>query len=363
MRFMKFLSLCTVFIGTVIGAGFASGSEIWTFFGKYGFMGFFGVLLCSLIISICGGGILAGVYDGDFTSFAEFCKLLGGKKTGKFFSFLGVAFMYSALCIMISGSGALFSQEFGKSYLFGCLFMTVICFFVFITGVKGLAAINLFLTPFMIVGITLLGIFTILTHSTNVSGIYSDLLTVSESWVSVLIYVSYNILTVPAVIIPMKDYIFSRKCAVFAGISGGIVLGLCGLLMYFSVSCCRFSTQLPALSLAMSFSSGFGIFYGITLYFSMLTTALGNGCAVMEILKKKLPQAPAILLSFVICSSAVIPAMWGFANLVSSLYTIIGYGAVLLTFLLISYSLKKLKLSATQHQKPLLSQQTTTKQQ
>jgi len=343
MKFLKFTSLCTVFIGTVIGAGFASGTEIWTFFGKHGFWGLFGVILCGIIISLCGAGVMAGLYDGDFATFNDFCIMLGGKKTGRFFSFLGGIFMYSALCIMISGSGALFSQEFGKTYLFGCVFMAVICFFMFISGVNGLAGINLFLTPLMLMGIILLGFFSLSTRSLNVANVYSDLLTFSRSQISAVIYVSYNLLTVPAVLAPLKDCIYSRKCGIYAGITGGVILGFCGLLMYLASIYSDFSTGLPALTLAMKTSHYFGIFYGIALYFSMLTTALGNGYAVVDIIKRTAPATPRFIVAFAVCASAVLPALWGFGNLVNSLYTAIGYGAVLLTFLLVSYSLKKLK--------------------
>ena len=132
MKFFRLFSLCMVFAGTVVGAGFASGLEIWVFFGKYGIFGFSGVLLTGIVISLCGAGIILGVFDGDFTTHDEFCRKICGRYSGSFFSVLGIVFMFSAFSIMLSGSGALFSQEFGRSYCEGVIFMAVICFFVFI---------------------------------------------------------------------------------------------------------------------------------------------------------------------------------------------------------------------------------------
>lgn len=37
--------ICFVIIGTIIGAGFASGKEIYTFFSIYGINGLWGILL------------------------------------------------------------------------------------------------------------------------------------------------------------------------------------------------------------------------------------------------------------------------------------------------------------------------------
>lgn len=344
MKFFRLFSLCMVFVGTVVGAGFASGLEIWVFFGKYGIFGFSGVLLTGIVISLCGAGIILGVFDGDFTTHDEFCRKICGRYSGSFFSVLGIVFMFSAFSIMLSGSGALFSQEFGRSYCEGVIFMAVICFFVFIYGAKGLTAINLILTPLMLFGITFLGISELLTCDKSVSLVFSDLLTVSASWVSSVIYISYNLLSVPAVIIPLKSIIPSRKSAAAAGLYGGVLLGICAVLMYLSSLADGFaSTTLPALTLASKHSRFFGIFYGITIYFSMLTTALGNGFGVLETIHSKFPVFPRKTLSAMLCITAFIIALSGFDTLVNKLYTVIGYCSVPLTFLLVSYSLKKLR--------------------
>lgn len=39
------LKICFVIIGTIIGAGFASGKEIYTFFNIYGPKGFLGLII------------------------------------------------------------------------------------------------------------------------------------------------------------------------------------------------------------------------------------------------------------------------------------------------------------------------------
>ena len=46
------LKIVFVIIGTLIGAGFASGKEIYTFFYSYGEKGIFGIIISSLLIGI-----------------------------------------------------------------------------------------------------------------------------------------------------------------------------------------------------------------------------------------------------------------------------------------------------------------------
>ena len=46
------LKVVLVIIGTLIGAGFASGKEIYVFFNKYGSCGLYGMILSGIILSL-----------------------------------------------------------------------------------------------------------------------------------------------------------------------------------------------------------------------------------------------------------------------------------------------------------------------
>ncbi len=342
MKNKKVFSLSMVITGTVIGAGFASGLEIWTFFGKWGIWGLFGVILCGIIISVVGCGIILGANFKEFSSYRDFCEIVCGKICGKFFYILGAFFMFSAFCIMISGSGAIFSQELQKSFSGGTFFMTLICFFIFLAGYKGIEKLNLFLTPIMILGIIILGIYSIIWETKNVT--LTDLLPVSAAAIHALIYVSYNFLSVPPVVIACNPRGLSYKKCITSGALCGIILTLCGFFMYCASLTPSFAlTTVPALTLARKIEENFGIFYTLTIYFSMLTTAVGSGFGVIKILREKFLGTKDFFICSFICICGYFVASFGFTALVNTLYTSIGYCALLLTFLLIKYSLKTLK--------------------
>ena len=46
----KILKIVFVMIGTLIGAGFASGQEIYIFFYQYGMKGIFGIIISSILL-------------------------------------------------------------------------------------------------------------------------------------------------------------------------------------------------------------------------------------------------------------------------------------------------------------------------
>ncbi len=345
MELKKTFSLAMVYIGTVVGAGFASGLEIWTFFGRYGIFGLFGVIVMGLILSLCGAGIMLGVYNNRFNSYKQFCKVIAGEKSAFIPLFLGRFFMLASFCIMLAGSGAVFSQELGLPYFLGVVFLGVVCLIVFVCGIKALTFISCLLTPLMLLGVTMLGIYSLSYDCRSVTANLSSLLTVAGSAVSAIIYVSYNLLSVPPVIISLKAQFPSKMGTVKAGLWGGILLGIAGLFMYYSSLTEGFSAYtVPALALAHKVGDNFALFFGITIYFSILTTAISCGYGLISEIHGKFPCLSLPIVSLLVVVSACILSALGFSELVNTLYTALGYAAVLLTLLLINFSLKELKL-------------------
>ncbi len=337
----KIFTGAMIFTGTVIGAGFASGQEIWIFFGSYGGAGLSGVLLAGIILAVTGMGIFLGISDGDFSSYGEFCEKTGGKAAGSFVAALGTIFMFATVCVMFAGSGALFSQQLGLDYRAGVVFMAVICFLCLIFGIKSVSVINCVLTPLMVLGIMILGFFSIIYGCCSAAAGYSSLLSVSGSFISAIVYVSYNLLAVPSVLVSTPK--ISKREAVFAGFTGGGLLGALGLIMYLiSVKPGFMTAELPALRAANIINANFGVIYGVLIYFSMLTTVIGNAYGLVSAICARFgfsffPTSAVIILCA--CAASVL----GFSRLVGSLYVSVGYAAVLITVLLMVYSLKKLK--------------------
>ena len=47
-------AIAMIYVGSIIGAGFASGREIWQYFGVFGKMGIIGLLLAGCLFIIFG---------------------------------------------------------------------------------------------------------------------------------------------------------------------------------------------------------------------------------------------------------------------------------------------------------------------
>ena len=63
-------------IGSIIGAGFASGQEIYLFFYKFGKNGLYGLLLCSFLISFVIYKVLKIIFEKDIDSYRNFLNII-----------------------------------------------------------------------------------------------------------------------------------------------------------------------------------------------------------------------------------------------------------------------------------------------
>ena len=65
-----------VIIGTLIGAGFASGQEIYLFFFSYGIEGLIGIIVSSVLMGITIYKTLVLVYAYNVKNYKEYLELL-----------------------------------------------------------------------------------------------------------------------------------------------------------------------------------------------------------------------------------------------------------------------------------------------
>ena len=118
-------------IGTLIGAGFASGQEIYLFFYRYGLNGIIGLLLCSVLIGIITYKTFLIIHKNKINTYEEFLsKVFKSKTIIKISNIVINAFLLITFYIMLSGFGAYFEQRFQINSIIGTFILAIICFFV-----------------------------------------------------------------------------------------------------------------------------------------------------------------------------------------------------------------------------------------
>ncbi len=330
------IKITSIYVGTVIGAGFASGREIVEFFGVYGVKGIWGMFITGILFSLVGSLLLVKVYDNKITGFDELVSTIFGKKVGFVIDTIITFSLYTGFSIMISGSGAIFKEELGLSYNIGILIMVVLSFIVFLFSLEGLSFVNSILVPLLIIGIIFTSFYLNIREGYNFSNIEGATLTRKGNFItSSLLYLGSNCLIVLVVFSSLLPMIDNRRTAVLGGLTGGIILGILGisiltsmLIYYNEVS----SLDIPMLKICGYIGDSYRKFYAVIMWIAMFTTALANGFGFMNRISK---EKNKILSTAIFCILAIPLAKMGFSNLVGVLYPIFGFiGVMMMVFVL-----------------------------
>lgn len=332
----QWIKIASIYVGTVIGAGFASGREIIEFFGVYGLKGVIGIIISGILFSLLGSLLLLKIYNNKVKGFDELVGKIFGDKFGIVLDTIMTISLYTGFSIMISGSGAVFKEELGMSFNFGIIVMVVLSFIVFLFSLEGLSFINSILVPLLIIGIIFTSIYLNIREGYDFSNIKGSNLTLKGNFLSSsLLYVGSNSLIIIIVFSSLLPLINSRKTAVLGGTIGGAILFVLGLsilssmLIYYN----EVSTMdIPMLRISNYISNSYRKFYAIILWIAMFTTALANGFGFTNKFSKSKYK---VLITGGFCLLSIPLAKLGFANLVGIIYPIFGLiGFVILVFIL-----------------------------
>ncbi len=322
------LKIGAIYLGTVLGAGFASGQELVLFFVRFSRRGLLGCLIAGLLFCLLGSLILSKAYALPEKTYINYLETIFKKRTAGFLAFITEIFLCAGFCIMLSGTGAFFKERLSLSPAIGIIITDAICLSVFLGNLKGLSLVNLILTPIMIFGTVYVSLYTILTDC-------------QPAWLPqvsshgrflpyAFFYVGYNMLTGAAVLVPASAIAEDSKTAAWGGVLGGALLTLmavlCSIALFLSEKV--WSSALPMLMLAENAGSFAYILYSMVLYMAMLTTAVSTGFSVVE----RIHQAGAgrAYAAFSVCLLAIPLSFVEFSVLVKYCYVFFGVLGILL---------------------------------
>lgn len=333
------------YIGTIVGAGFASGQEMLQFFVSFGRIGLIGILIVTVLFIYFGYIIMELGWKLNASSHLPIVKKVGGRYLGVFSDVVITFFLFGALTAMIAGSGALFHQEFNLHPLLGSLFMATITVFTVLGGFNSIINSISIVVPFLILSAVLVCIATLLSaiplSEISHSGIERPIMLRNWLWSSIL-YISYNIVPSISILGPLGKQAQDRKSIKNGAILGGAGLGI-GAAAIFLALYVNFDSikhlEIPMIMVARNISPLVRSIYAIILLAEIYTTAVGDlyGFAA-RICNLNTKKATLVVLT---CSClAFLASLTGFSNLVKYLYPAVGYCGVLTLICLIYYRYK-----------------------
>lgn len=324
------IKIAFVYIGLIIGAGFASGREILEYFNLHTRTNPLPIILAAAMFGLVSYLILSKSLRLGISDFGEFVDVTAGKLS-LFVKTIMYLFMFCGFFVMLSAGGTLFSSALALDHKYGVIALAIICFLVFSFDIRGIVAINSILVPLMICGITYLSVSSLLYGSAPVSSFSDNML------LSAVCYVSYNTITAGAVLVPLYS-ILSKKSIRAGVIFGSVSLGILIFVIWAALNVFYdriLYSEMPLFDMAAMRGEIYRVIYTAILFMSICTTAVSHGFGILSRFSFR-SKAARVAAAGVFCLAAMPFSDLNFSLLVSALYSVFGYfGLIWLVILII----------------------------
>lgn len=345
--------IASIFIGTIIGAGFASGNEIVQYFVSQGWWGLGAIVIATWGFYALGKIALKLGYHLKTRNYAAAISPSAHPFPRYYSDAMITISLFGTFVIMVAGAGGLLSKLFGLPEWLGSVTVGILVVLNLIHGIKGLIKIQEILVPYLIAGcvlVSLYGIFAPVSSETvNAETLSSPLLV---HWIpNGILYVAFNFQLAIAVLVPLGAMAEDEHT-----LNQGITWGALGLFagsaaIFFALMLNQgmFGTHAyPMVALAERASQILGYAYAAVLVFGLYSTAIS--CFYGTIVRMQ--AVPAfnkmghIVGMIVVSVLGVLLSKFGFSDLVGRIYPILGFGGLLVMVFMVLAARRKIVLKS-----------------
>ncbi|MBO8162911.1 MAG: hypothetical protein H0Z34_04210 [Brevibacillus sp.] len=319
----KSVQVAATYIGTVVGAGFASGQEILAFFTSYGPWGTVGIAMAAALFMWLGYKMMSIAGDIGSPSYESFNRSMFGPFIGRAINLIVFVTLLGVTTVMLAGSGAIYEEQFGLPYLIGILCTIGLGIIALNKGLKRLLVVNSIVVPLM-----LLFSFMILFSEPIAASALPAQTPARYGFVwKAILYVSFNLAMAQSVLIPMGYHIKNRAIIKRGALLGGLGLGF--MLMVSHVAMLSNWHDVRFMDIPMAFITEqwhdyLGLFFIIVLYAEIFTTLISNVFGITEQLREVFVLSERTI-QFLLFGTSFTFCLFGYSNLLLFLYPLFGY--------------------------------------
>lgn len=343
------IKVISILIGTIIGAGFASGKEIYVFFKIFGNLGIVGIIVSTILTGLI---IYSTLYiskkkyiksNQDFLDTISNNKINTIQKTTKIIlkNIINV-FLIISFFIMVAGWSAYFKQKYNLPIFITAGIMGILLYLTFLNNIDGIMKISSYIVPILVIII----LFIAFKNISMPEIIYSinDSKNTVPIWYIILnavIYSSYNSIMLIPILISVSETLKNVKDIKKVTIITSIILLVLSLCIFQILNLAQFdinNVELPILEI-LSNNGIQEILYSIVVIIAIFTTAVSAGYGFLENIKNKNQYKKTAAL---ICLLAIPISYLGFGKLINIMYPLFGaIGMYQIILLFKQYSIAK----------------------
>lgn len=334
---LSYINVAALYVGTIMGAGFASGREGWQFFGIFGMKGYIGLIFATLMFAIIGMIIC---YIACTKGTDDIAVVIVGEEhpvIGKIISTAISLMLYPVIISMSAAGGSFLNQQFGVHRAVGAAIIIFLVIFTILGDFERISKVFKKIVPILfVIDVALCAIvsFSDIKQSGATEGFTPS--NMAPNWlIAAVVFVTYNAIALTPILgtaaINSKD----RKHAVIGAGLGGLLLGILTIVLVTALRkdmAFSDSMDLPMLAYSQRISWVTNLLFGGVLFAAIYSaaTSVFYGFTVMipEGPKKKPIIVVATLMGF-------LGSLTGFKVIVSFLYPFEGYIGVVIIGLMV----------------------------
>ncbi|WP_186576872.1 YkvI family membrane protein [Aquibacillus kalidii] len=305
-------------IGTMIGAGYASGRELWQFFGNESGLA---ILLFTILFSLSTFVILKISFDKKTSHYLPILQELVGKKLAVLYDGMIFIYLFSTTVIMLAGSGATLEAFHLPNWL-GILIISIPLIIVFIRDIDGVLSLNSFILPLLIVGL----LSVLVSFSVQQDLAFLPDISKQRNWTAAFTFTALNILPLIAVLGAIGKQVKRKGEVWIASMGSGLVLGVISYI--YNNSLIQISDEvllyeIPLFAILRHYPYLMFVFISILLWLAIFTTAVSGTLGLVTRFRERI-KAPLWVIAICIVIPMLPLTSIGFSTLIEYLYPLYG---------------------------------------
>ncbi|RWZ54721.1 hypothetical protein EQV77_13825 [Halobacillus fulvus] len=305
-------------IGTMIGAGYASGRELWQFFGHNSSLA---ILLFTIMFTSCCFTIMSISFHKQSGHYLPVLRAIVGRHLTGIYDWMIIVYLFTTTVVMLAGSGATW-QAFHFPYRFGVLAIVIPLILLFVWDVKGIVIVNSFVLPLLIGGLLFVLILFVKDQDLSLFGHVHEM----SNWLAAFPFTALNILPLIAVLGAIGNQMEQKGEAWIASIGSGLVLGAVSYL--YNNSLIQISEEIilyeiPLFAILKHYPYAMMLFMSAMLWIAIFTTAASGTLGLVTRFREYLRQ-PLWILAMGMIALMLPFTSFGFSTLVEYLYPLYG---------------------------------------
>ena len=345
MKKLSWIEITTLYIGVIMGAGFASGRECWQFFGVFGRKGFTGAAASTLCFVVLACMLTYIARSKGTSDLGRLISPFDSEVTDSVIGWVLAAIYYSMIIAMTAAGGSLLNQQFGVSRVVGGAVIAVLCIVTVLGDFERVSGIFRIMVP-VLFAVSVLTIILTIRADFGQSGATDGYMPgrMSPDWnVSALVFTAYNTLGMITMAGSCAVNAKDKRNAYAGAVAGTLCLGLLTVILLRALlSDMAFSARLdlPMLGFSSRISPALNAVYAVVLYGAVYSTGASTYYGFSTKLR---PGRSKRIIITAGAAAGFLLGLTGFKRLVEFLYPVQGYIGLLFIGLIIMNFIRQLR--------------------